>query len=155
MRKVLLLAALAMAATMVFAPAVLAQDPSAVNCDDFATQEEAQAFFEANNPANDPYLLDEDPGVDDVVACEDLPSGGPTPAPTNPDDDPTPTNEDPDDVQYGPDDTQYGPDDVQYETAPPTTTALPETGGVSALALAPLALLLGSGIVALRIVRRS
>src|SRR5215212_8015576 len=77
-RKVLLLAALSMVATLVVAPAVMAQDPSAVNCEDFDTQPEAQAFFEAHNPQEDPFLLDEDPGADDGKACEDLPSGDTT-----------------------------------------------------------------------------
>ena len=77
-RKALLLAALSMVATLVVAPAVMAQDPSAVNCEDFDTQPEAQAFFEAHNPQEDPFLLDEDPGADDGKACEDLPSGGTT-----------------------------------------------------------------------------
>ena len=67
MRKVLLLAALAMAATLVFAPAVLAQQD--YDCADFATQEEAQGFLSAG----DPYGLDAD---SDGVACEELPDGG-------------------------------------------------------------------------------
>ncbi len=41
-----------------------------VNCSDFDTQEEAQAFFDANNPAQDPYGLDTD---GDGEACESLP----------------------------------------------------------------------------------
>lgn len=41
-----------------------------VNCSDFDTQAEAQAFFEAHDPANDPYGLDAD---GDGVACESLP----------------------------------------------------------------------------------
>ena len=41
-----------------------------VNCSDFDTQAEAQAFFEANDPENDPYGLDAD---GDGVACESLP----------------------------------------------------------------------------------
>lgn len=41
-----------------------------VNCSDFDTQEEAQAFFDANNPAQDPYGLDAD---GDGEACESLP----------------------------------------------------------------------------------
>ena len=41
-----------------------------VNCSDFDTQAEAQAFFEAHDPENDPYGLDAD---GDGVACESLP----------------------------------------------------------------------------------
>lgn len=38
------------------------------DCSDFATQEEAQAFFEANGgPQQDPHRLDKD---GDGVACE-------------------------------------------------------------------------------------
>ncbi len=153
MKKVLLLAALAMAATLVFAPAALAQDPSAYNCDDFATQEEAQAFFEANDPQSDPYLLDEDPGADDGIACETLPSGeggGSTEEPTTVE----PTTVEPTTVEP----TTVSPAADQYKTTPPTVTALPETGGSSvslAGAMIPLALLVGGGLLAFGIVRRS
>lgn len=41
-----------------------------VNCSDFDTQAEAQAFFDTHNPASDPYGLDAD---NDGVACESLP----------------------------------------------------------------------------------
>jgi hypothetical protein len=41
------------------------------NCDDFATQAEAQAFFlSEGGPANDPHGLDAD---GDGIACESLP----------------------------------------------------------------------------------
>ena len=41
------------------------------NCDDFATQREAQAFFlSEGGPSSDPHGLD---GDNDGVACEDLP----------------------------------------------------------------------------------
>jgi len=42
------------------------------DCDDFATQSEAQAFFNAHNPAADPHHLD---GNGDGQACENLPTG--------------------------------------------------------------------------------
>jgi hypothetical protein len=68
----LLLAALCMAATFAFAPAAVAQDE--LNCEDFATQEEAQAELDAD--PSDPNGLD---GNDnDGRACESLPSGGGT-----------------------------------------------------------------------------
>lgn len=40
------------------------------DCADFATQREAQKFFEANSPANDPHKLDRD---GDGRVCETLP----------------------------------------------------------------------------------
>jgi len=39
------------------------------DCSDFATQEEAQDFYRANNPEKDPHLLDAD---GDGIACESL-----------------------------------------------------------------------------------
>ena len=78
MRRLLLLAALCMAATLVFSPAVMAQ--ADYDCSDFETQEEAQGFFSGG----DPYGLDSD---GDGVACEELPSGGGSTA--------TPTAEEP------------------------------------------------------------
>lgn len=40
------------------------------DCKDFKTQREAQAFFEANDPPNDPHRLDRDK---DGRVCETLP----------------------------------------------------------------------------------
>ena len=40
------------------------------DCTDFRTQRDAQAFFEANDPANDPHGLDRDK---DGRVCETLP----------------------------------------------------------------------------------
>jgi hypothetical protein len=61
------------------------------DCGNFTYQEEAQAVFDQDQ--SDPYGLDEDPGPDDGIACETLPSrpggggggGGtvPTPEPTS------------------------------------------------------------------------
>ena len=47
----------------------------------FQYQEEAQAIFDAD--PSDPFELDEDPGPDDGIACEELPSrpGRPVPPP--------------------------------------------------------------------------
>ena len=63
-----------------------------------------------------------------------------------------------------PDDGQYGADDDQYETEDPTTVSpeaddtviLPDTGGPNpaALALPSLVLLLATGLLAFRVVRR-
>src|SRR5215218_1990438 len=46
---------------------------------DFTYQEEAQAVYDQD--PSDPNRLDEDPGPDDGIACEELPHrpGGPTP----------------------------------------------------------------------------
>src|SRR3954453_17659785 len=58
-----------------------------VDCADFATQAQAQRFFENHNPSADPYYLDAD---NDGIACEDNPcpcstggggGGGPQPGP--------------------------------------------------------------------------
>lgn len=151
MRKLLLLVALSMAMSLVFAPMAMAQDD--LDCIDFATEAEAQAVFDAD--PSDPNGLD---GDGDGLACEDsgLPAGGAV------------AEDEPDDDQYRVDDDQYGVDDDQYETEIPATdpttvsptaeagtSALPDTGGISpALTLVPLALLLGSGLLALRVVRR-
>ncbi|WP_167518251.1 excalibur calcium-binding protein [Streptomyces albidochromogenes] len=45
-----------------------------LDCSDFTYQEEAQAEFDRDR--SDPYRLDEDPGDDDEIACEALPSRG-------------------------------------------------------------------------------
>jgi hypothetical protein len=44
-----------------------------VNCEDFDFREEAEDFFEAGN-REDEDRLDEDPGEDDGMPCENLPS---------------------------------------------------------------------------------
>lgn len=72
----------AVAAWLASGPAASAQDDR--DCSDFATQEEAQRFFEEQGgPEQDPHMLDPDK---DGKACEGLPSASPsataTPAPT-------------------------------------------------------------------------
>lgn len=54
-------------AFFLWAPSAHAADK---DCSDFDNQAEAQEFFEANDPANDPHQLD---GDGDGVACETLP----------------------------------------------------------------------------------
>ena len=73
MRRIPYLVALCMAATLVFAPAALAQtgDVDCTQGADFGFQEEAQAVLEAD--PSDPNGLDGDDG--DGIACENLPSG--------------------------------------------------------------------------------
>jgi hypothetical protein len=146
-RKVLLLAALAMVATLVFAPTVLAQ--ADVDCPQL-TYAEAQAIL-AEDPT-DPNGLDAD---NDGEACDANAGDGSTSTP-----DATPTPE-PTTMSPTPEPTTTSPtpnaDDAQYKTASPTITALPETGGSVSLAAAmiPLALLVGGGLLAFGIVRRS
>jgi len=155
MRRLLLLAALAMIGTLVFAPATLAQD---LNCVDFDTQAAAQAQLRAN--PSDPNGLDGND--DDGIACESLPgprdevpvqgaigAGGQTMM--------EPTTVEPTTVEP----TTVEPTTVEPTTVSPaaqsaaTPVPLPASGGpVSLMALAPLALLVGSGLLAFRIVRR-
>ncbi|HYI61047.1 MAG TPA: excalibur calcium-binding domain-containing protein [Acidimicrobiales bacterium] len=68
-RSVLALAALLAAFTLLSASPAGAQTD--LNCEDFATQEEAQA--ELDSDPSDPHGLD---GDNDGVACQDLPSNG-------------------------------------------------------------------------------
>ncbi len=138
-----MLVALCMALALAFAPMAAAQDD--LNCEDFATEAEAQATLDAD--PSDPNNLD---GDDDGFACEDfgLPSGGGGDG-----------NEDVDEDQYDPAEGQYPPSGAQYEEDPATASPvadLPDTGGLSpALTIVPLALLLGSGLLlAFRVVRR-
>ena len=67
-KRILFLLVAGVALAVVAPPAAIAQD---VDCPQFATHEEAQAFFEAEGgPASDPHGLDAD---DDGLACETLP----------------------------------------------------------------------------------
>ena len=81
MKKILVAGVLAMLGALMLAPAALAQSPSEgdlYDCQDFATQEEAQAVY--NQDTSDPYGLDGPIGEaftgEPGVACEGLPSGG-------------------------------------------------------------------------------
>lgn len=76
-----------MAATDIEITAIRTPDPEPepgdeLNCDDFATQEEAQAELDAD--PSDPHGLDADA---DGIACESLPSGEPAPGEGGEDDD--------------------------------------------------------------------
>ena len=148
-RKLLLMAALCMAATLAFAPMAMAQDD--LNCDDLSEAEE-QAVF-ASDPS-DPNNLDDD---DDSLPCEDdttdngsfeLPTGGNT-------------------TMMMEETTMMAEPTMMEETTMVTSSAgqygatatpepLPETGGPSgaAFALPSLVLLVASGIFAARMVRR-
>jgi hypothetical protein len=156
LRKLLLLAALCMAVVLVFAPAAMAQDE--FDCEDFDTQEEAQAEFNAD--PSDPSGLDEDDGADDGVACETLPSGGDSTA--TPTASPTPSASPIASTTGGPltplPSDGGSPSPSASATATPTAAAsvLPETGGpAAAISVVSLALLVGTGIMAFGIIRRS
>jgi hypothetical protein len=68
-KLVVLLAVLAM---LLGATSAYATEGDEYDCEDFSTQEEAQATF--SQDTSDPYGLDDDPGADDGKACENLPS---------------------------------------------------------------------------------
>ena len=148
MRKVLLLAALAMVATLVFAPAVLAQD---VDCSEDVPQAEEQAIFEAAGP-DDPNRLDAD---DDGIACEEPGDSGSTASPT-------PSASPIASTTGGPltplPSASGSPSPSASATATPTAAAsvLPETGGpAAAISIVSLVLIVGTGIMAFGITRRS
>ena len=144
----LLLAALAMVATLVFAPAVLAQDPSTYNCDDFATQAEAQEFL----LPGDPYILDAD---DDGTACDELPPGGGGDSTATPSASPIASTTG---GPLTPLPSASGSALTQgiASTAAPSASVLPETGGpAAAISIVSLALIVGTGIMAFGITRRS
>lgn len=69
MRTVFFRMFLAVAVLVVMAPAAMAQDE--LNCDDFNSQEEAQAELDAD--PSDPHGLDAD---NDGIACEELSTAG-------------------------------------------------------------------------------
>lgn len=142
----LLLAALAMAATLVFAPAVLAQD---VDCSEDVPQAEEQVIFEAAGPG-DPNRLDDD---DDGIACEEPGGSGSTASPT-------PSASPIASTTGGPltplPSASGSPSPSASATATPTASVLPETGGpAAAISIVSLALIVGTGIMAFGIIRRS
>lgn len=74
----LLVCSIALGTTIFVAPAVAAQPADDRDCSDFATQQEAQEFFENAGP-NDPHGLDQD---GDGIACETVSAQAtPTPVP--------------------------------------------------------------------------
>ena len=149
MRKVLLLAALAMVATLVFAPMAMAQDD--LNCDDLSEAEE-QAVFDAN--PSDPNNLDDN---DNGIPCEnDDTDNGSFTLPAEETTMMEPTSVEPTTVE--PTTASPTASSTASPTAGPTASAasLPATGGpASGMALASLALLVGTGMMALGIIRRS
>lgn len=151
MRRLLLLVALSMAATLVFAPAVMAQDPSTYNCSDFDTQAEAGEFL----LPGDPYILDAD---GDGTACDELPPGGSTATPmaeeTMMDDSASPEAGDEESATPTATATAESEDEV---SASASASPLPDTGGVispTALSVVAALLLVGGGVASASIVRR-
>jgi hypothetical protein len=144
MKRLLYLATLGLVASMILASPVLAQT-SDVDCADYATQEQAQAVYNAD--PSDPNGLDAD---DDGIACETLASGGSM-------EDGTMMMEMEDGTmmmaptQYAPTTPAEGVDEMTPSTT--TTTPLPDTGGPSLLIPAAV-LLLGSGLIGLGVLRR-
>ncbi len=157
MRKSLLLAALCALATLVLAPAALAQDD--LNCDDFATQAQAQA--ELNINPSDPNNLDAN---NNGVACEDsgLPAGTSSVTPssttsasasTSPSASSSATSSATSSASAS---STASATTTASASASASASALAETGGVvSPLAIAPLALLIGGGLLAAGILRRN
>ena len=145
MRKVLLVAALCALAVLTVAPTAMAQTEGVPqNCDDFASQADAQAFY--NSDPSDPEGLDAD---DDGIACEDSTGGGammdesPSPSPS-PSASPTSSAT-----------SSASASATSSATASASAPALPETGGSSALVpLASLALLAGGGLLTAFVARR-
>jgi len=164
----LLLTALCMAAVLMFAPAAMAQDE--FDCEDFATQEEAQAEYDADT--SDPSGLDGPIGESSTgepgVACEELPSGGGSTA--------TPMAEETmmqtaspvaeeTMMQTASPVAEETATPMAEESATPTATAtasasaspLPDTGGAispAAISLVAALLLVGGGIASASILRR-
>lgn len=150
MRKLSLLSLMSMLLMLMLSPAAVAQDD--LNCDDFATQAEAQATLDAD--PSDPNNLDAD---DDGIACEDTFGGG-TAIPPGPDrcegiTDPVEFEECV--AQGGPTPGQYGqpeppvPAPPAEPSGPPAAASgtLPDTGGASLVVLGAGTLLVAGGLL--------
>ena len=154
MRKPLLLAALCMLGVLALAPAAFAQNT--LNCKDFPSQAAAQANL-IQNPG-DPNRLDAN---NNGIACEDYPyaTGTPTnmtpvaPNQTTPAATTTPATHT-STTATTPAASAQTVASVADTTATPTAGALPSSGGPVIL-IPAAALLLGSGLVALGLVRRN
>ncbi len=165
MRKVLLLASLCMALALVLSAPAMAQSAEGNPCGGFepGSPEAAQCYAD---------LGVEPPGGDVGLATSVPPSESASPS-ADPCPDPNFPRETPDgcqasdlpDVSFG-DDVSPTASPTASPTVSPTASAtasasasvsaLPETGGpVSVLALGSLALLVGSGIMAFGLIRRS
>lgn len=134
MRRLVYLAVLSMVlATVTAVPAVAQSD---LDCEDFATQQQAQAVY--NSDPSDPNGLDAD---NDGLACEDS-------LPTETEEDVVaPVGNGVSEDQYSSEDQYAGAD--QYDDADTTVPVLPDTGGPALLPLAGL-VLLGAGAMVFR-----
>ena len=163
MRRLLLLSATLGMVLLVASPAFAQSGADGgFNCIDFATQEEAQAFFDAD--PSDPEGLDAD---GDGEACEDsgLPSGGTAPTPD--DGDPLTLEGTCEGIvlqedfeaciaaqeQYAPETPAAPAPTTAAPAASTAMTALPDTGGLPLL-LPVAALLVGSGLLGFAALRR-
>jgi hypothetical protein len=161
-RRPLLLAALCMALALAFAPAAMAQDE--FDCDDFTYQEDAQEVYDQDT--SDPSGLDGPIGESSTgepgVACEELPSAGTgtdtsvePAAETSVEPSASASAEPGDEVEATPSASASSSATATASASATAEADLPETGGLSpALTLVPLALLLGAGLLSLRMVRR-
>lgn len=157
MRRLSLLIVLCMMGMLIYIPAAFAQES---NCEDFATQEEAQAVYDQDT--SDPNGLDGPPGEGFTgvqgVACEELPSGGDpgvSPIPPGPLRcegiiDPVEFQECVD--QGGPVvEDQYQDPELPIVAEPEpevvTSTVLPDTGGPSLMTLGAGMLLVAGGLM--------
>lgn len=165
MRKLSLLVALAMLTMLALAPAAFAQADR--DCMDFASQAEAQNYFDANggSPSNNFDNLDAN---NNGMACEDYDYGGGTTQPPTttvgttvalPMETTTVTAPT---VTTAPTATAVTTPAATTTTGAPAATstsgALPDTGGPTGgpvLLLPAAALLLGAGLVVLRLSRRN
>lgn len=131
MRKLSLLALLAMIGVLVSSPAYA---QNTLNCSDFDSREEAQQAYDED--PSDPNMLDED---GDGEACESLTSEGPGPLVeemTTPEATAAPT-------QY------EEPAGTELQSGG-NLPILPDTGGASLIALGAGALLIAGGIIVRR-----
>ena len=118
-------------------PVSAAREPGGdLDCEDFATQQQAQAVYDRN--PSDPNGLDAD---NDGLACEDS-------LPTETEESvAAPVESDASDDQYAGEDQYAGAD--QYDDGDAAVPTLPDTGGPALLPLAGLALL-GVGAMVFR-----
>lgn len=160
MKRTLLLAALFAALMLTIAPVANAQSGAdgSFNCEDFATQEEAQAVYD--DDPSDPNGLDGPPGDaftgEPGVACEELPSGGEEASMMNDEGD---MAEAPAVGQYVEDDEEVAPATPAPAPAPAPSasasySALPDTGGPGML-LPASALLVGAGLLGFAVLRKN
>lgn len=160
MRRLLLLLAVLAMAMLVAAPAALGQSrgPSGAdgtyNCSDFDTQLQAQAYYDGQGGLDGPNPADLDDDLDGVP-CETLPGGGVTPTGGDNGEE-TPIEPAATGAQYG----QYGgeePTPAEPTPVEPTPVEpLPATGGPggAALLLPAAGLLLATGLIGSRVLRR-